>query len=110
MTTNTNPAQEVRGLNRHLKTLLLFVLAVLLVWWFGRGLNWAEVRDAVSHADFRYLAAATLTVSLTYLLRTYRWQALLKPLARASLRDLFIANVVGFSAFFLLGRAGEVVR
>ena len=111
MTTNTNPAtQESRGLNRHLKTLLLFVLAILLFWWFGRGLNWAEVRNSLSHADLKYLAVAILTVSLTYLLRAYRWQALLKPLTSASLRDLFIANVVGFSAFFLVGRAGEVVR
>jgi len=31
-------------------------------------------------------------------------------LAKAELRDLFIATVVGFSAFFLFGRAGEVVR
>ena len=95
---------------RYLKTSLLVLLAILIVWWFGRGLNWEEVRRAMSDADLRYLVAAILVVSLTYLLRSYRWQALLKPLTDSSLRDLFIANVVGFSGFFLLGRAGEVVR
>ena len=95
---------------KHLTTLLLFLLAILILWWFGRGLDWVEVRNSMSHADTKYLAAATFLVWLTYLLRAYRWQALLQPMANASLRDLFIANVVGFSAFFLAGRAGEVVR
>lgn len=110
MTTKTNLAPNEIGLNKYLKTFLLFLLALLILWWFGRGLNWSEVRSSMNHADLKYLAAASLVVSLTYLLRSYRWRALLKPLASAALKDLFIANVVGFSAFFLLGRAGEVVR
>lgn len=52
----------------------------------------------------------TLIISLAYLLRAYRWGALLAPLGPAGLRDLFIATTVGFGAVFLVGRAGEVVR
>jgi len=98
------------GLGKALKTLGLFGLAIVIFWWFGRGLDWVEVRNSISHADWRLLTLAVLFISLTYLLRAYRWRALLRPLARAELRDLFIATVTGFSAFFLLGRAGEVVR
>jgi len=102
--------QRNRRLPKHLKTLSLLLLAVVILWWFGKGVDWTEVRASIRHADIKYLVAATLVISSTYLLRTYRWRALLKPLAKANLKDLFIANVVGFSAFFVLGRAGEVVR
>ena len=88
----------------------LCLLAVGLLWWFGRSLNWAEVGQLVSHSDWRLLTLATLIVCLAYLLRAYRWGALLAPLGPARLRDLFIATTVGFSAVFLIGRAGEVVR
>jgi uncharacterized protein (TIRG00374 family) len=47
---------------------------------------------------------------LAYLLRAARWGALLAPLCPASLRNLFIATTVGFSAVLILGRMGEVVR
>ncbi|HEV2913249.1 MAG TPA: lysylphosphatidylglycerol synthase transmembrane domain-containing protein [Pyrinomonadaceae bacterium] len=97
-------------MRKHLKFIALVVLAALILWWFGRGLNWAEVRESVRLADARLLASAILVVSLTYLIRAYRWRALLAPLTPASLRELFVATTVGFGSVFLFGRAGEVVR
>jgi uncharacterized protein (TIRG00374 family) len=86
------------------------LLAVLILWWFGRNLNWTEVGRSVMAADWRLLAAGVVTVSITYLLRAYRWRTLLAPLTEAGLRPLFAATTVGFGAVFLFGRAGEVVR
>ena len=97
-------------LSQALKSLGLVCFGVVMLWWFGKGLNWPEVRRSISHADWGLLTLAVPVISLTYLLRAYRWRALLRPLVKAELRDLFIANVIGFTAFFLLGRAGEVVR
>jgi uncharacterized protein (TIRG00374 family) len=97
-------------LRKHLKFIALVALAALILWWFGRGLNWAEVRQSVSQADARLLAASIIVVCATYLLRAFRWRALLSPLTEASLRALFVATTVGFGAVFLFGRAGEVVR
>lgn len=88
----------------------LCLLAVAILWWFGRKLNWQEVRQAVSHADPYLLGLAVLVISLAYFFRAARWGALLAPLSPASLRNLFIATTVGFGAVFLFGRAGEVVR
>jgi uncharacterized protein (TIRG00374 family) len=93
-----------------LKFVALVLLAALILWWFGRGLNWTEVREAVGRSDGRLLAVAIAVVCLTYLLRAYRWRALLSPLTPASMRELFVATTVGFGAVFLFGRAGEVVR
>src|SRR5262245_30394892 len=88
----------------------LCLLALGLLWWFGRSLDWSEVRQSVSHSDWRLLALATVIVCFAYLLRAFRWGALLAPLGPARLRDLFIATTMGFSAVFLIGRTGEVVR
>ncbi|MFN2492227.1 MAG: lysylphosphatidylglycerol synthase transmembrane domain-containing protein [Pyrinomonadaceae bacterium] len=88
----------------------LCLLALGILWWFGRKLDWTEVRQAVGHANPYLLALAVIIISLAYLLRAARWGALLAPLSPASLRNLFIATTVGFGAVFLLGRTGEVVR
>ena len=97
-------------MRRYLKVIALCVLAALLLWWFGRGLDWAGVRGAVAQADAGLIAAAVALVVLTYFVRALRWRALLAPLTPVSLRELFAATTVGFGAVFLVGRAGEVVR
>lgn len=88
----------------------LCLLALGLLWLFGRKLNWDEVRRTVSQSNPYFLAAAVLIISLAYLLRACRWGALLKPIVHARLADLFAATTVGFTAVFLIGRTGEVVR
>ena len=88
----------------------LCFLALAILWWFGRKLDWGEVRQAVSHANPYLLGLAVLVISLAYFFRAARWGALLAPLSPASLRNLYIATTVGFGAVFLLGRTGEVVR
>lgn len=97
-------------MRKHLKFIALLLLAALILWWFGRGLDWAEVGRAVRQADARLLAMAVAVVCGTYLVRAYRWRALLAPLTKASMHGLFEATTVGFGAVFLFGRAGEVVR
>ena len=98
-------------MRKYLKFIVLCLLAALVLVWFGWNLDWAEASGAVRRADWRLIALAVVVVWATYLIRAFRWRALLKPLApRASLREAFAATTVGFSAIFLAGRAGEVVR
>jgi uncharacterized membrane protein YbhN (UPF0104 family) len=78
----------------------LCLLAIAILWWFGRKLDWQEVRQAVSHANPYLLGLAVLVISLAYFFRAARWGALLAPLSPASLRKLFIATTVGFGAVF----------
>jgi glycosyltransferase 2 family protein len=97
-------------LRRYLEFAALLLLAGLIFWWFGRGVDWAQVRLSVSQSDWRLVAAASAIVCGAYLVRAFRWRALLAPLTPASIRELFVATTVGFTAVFLVGRAGEVVR
>ncbi|HEX8719471.1 MAG TPA: lysylphosphatidylglycerol synthase transmembrane domain-containing protein [Pyrinomonadaceae bacterium] len=98
-------------MRKHLKFVALCLFAALALWWFGRGMDWAAAADAMRRADWPLVALAVGLVCGTCLIRALRWKTLLRPLAPdASPREAFAATCVGFSAIFLLGRAGEVVR
>jgi len=98
-------------LRKHLKFVALCLVAGLALWWFGRGMDWDRAWEAMRRADWPLVALAVSVVCATCLIRALRWKTLLRPLAPdASLREAFAATCVGFSAIFLLGRAGEVVR
>jgi len=51
-----------------------------------------------------------LVTLATFFLRAFRWQELLAPVKKMALGPIFTTTVMGFSAIFLLGRAGELVR
>jgi uncharacterized protein (TIRG00374 family) len=95
---------------KYLEFAALLLLAVIIVWWFGRRLDWVQVKLAVQNSDWRLILLGALVVLLGYLWRAIRWRAFLAPLTEASLREVWIATCVGFGAVLLIGRAGEVVR
>src|SRR5215204_5264255 len=101
---------NAQSYRKYVEFAVLCLLASVLLWWFGRNLDWVEVRQAVANADPYLLSAATLLICSVYLFRAFRWGALLKPLSAARLSDLFAATTIGFSGVFLIGRAGEFVR
>ncbi|MEN3328307.1 MAG: glycosyltransferase 2 family protein [Acidobacteriota bacterium] len=101
---------SAQSYRKYIEFTVLCLLAAALLWWFGRNLEWAEVGRAVRNADPLLLAAAVLVISAVYFFRAFRWGALLKPLSAARFPDLFAATAIGFSAVFLIGRAGEFVR
>lgn len=104
------PIRLKSSARKYLEFGALCVLAIAILWWFGRKLNWGEVRLAISLANWYLLGLAVVIICLSYLFRAYRWGALLAPLGPAKLRHLFAATTVGFGAVFLIGRMAEVVR
>ena len=88
----------------------LVLLAAALIWWFGRRLDWAQVKEALRRSDWRLIGVASVIIAIAYLFRALRWRAFLAPLTKASLREIWIATTVGFGAVLLIGRMGEVVR
>ena len=97
-------------MRKSLKFILLLLIAVFILWFFGRNLDWTEIKNDLSRANPYYLSLAALIICLGYLLRALRWRTLLAPITRTSLRELFAATTVGFSLIFIVGRAGEIVR
>lgn len=98
------------GAGRFLKFLILLLIAAVIIWFFGRGLDWQMVRESLAKARVDLVAYAVLIICLGYLLRAKRWQVLLEPITPTSLRELFATTTVGFTAIFFVGRTGEIVR
>src|SRR6478672_11613542 len=84
------------------------LLAVLLLYYALRGIDWREVRRIVSGASPSLLALAAMSVSLTLFLRAVRWRILLGAAAPIRLSTAFWANSAGsLGNNFLPARAGE---
>ncbi len=101
---------ETTELRKYLKFIILLLIAILILWFFGRNLDWQLVSSSFRRADPIYLAGSVLIICLGYLLRAVRWKVLLAPVTESSLRELFATTTVGFAAIFLIGRMGEIVR
>src|SRR4051812_16234132 len=93
------------------RTALVSLLAIALLAWFLRHANLADVWSQVRSARVDFLFYAFLFVGVTYLVRAWRWQMLLKPLGPTRFRTAFRTTVIGFAALSLLpARAGDLLR
>ena len=104
------PISWYRALRKYIKFIVLALVAVLIIWFFGRNLDWQLVSVSLSKANPWYLALSVAIISVGYLLRAIRWQVLLAPITESSLKELFATTTVGYAAIFFIGRAGEIVR
>src|SRR5262245_16958142 len=92
-------------------TLFIAALTLGLLWLFFRNIELHATWQAIAHARLGLILAAVLFTLMTYVLRAWRWQALLRPIGHARFRTAFRTTVIGFAAIFLLpGRVGEVLR
>jgi uncharacterized protein (TIRG00374 family) len=86
------------------------VLAALLLAFFLRGIDLAEIGRQVSSASGSWLAASVVLAIGTFLFRALRWTWLLRPVARVRFYPAFVATAFGFAANNLPGKVGEVLR
>jgi uncharacterized protein (TIRG00374 family) len=92
-------------------TLLIAALTLGLVGLFLRSIDLRRAWEATLGAHPGWIAAALATTVLTYVIRAWRWQALLRPIGAASFRAVFRTTVIGYAATSLLpARVGEVLR
>ena len=89
--------------------LILAVTAGLLAFFF-RDVDFAGVWAETRRANPWLLALAVAVTVLTYVLRAWRWQALLAPIGPTRFSPAFRTTVIGFAANTFLPRAGEVIR
>ena len=98
-------------MSTHTRTALVSLLAIALLGWFLSHANLAAVWQHVRSADVSMLILGVFFVALTYVARTFRWQALLSPLGPVRFRTTFRTTIIGFAALGLLpARAGDLLR
>lgn len=95
---------------------LVAAVLFLIVWHFHGSKDWQQFRwsrvwSLLIHADPSWLLAALGATYATYLFRAYRWKFFMDPFKPgSSVRVLFVGQILGFSAIYLIGRPGELVR
>jgi uncharacterized protein (TIRG00374 family) len=97
------------ALNARLKNAASLLVGILFVYWFAHKLSWFEIWAEVRKANLGQLSLALGLLVGTYLVRALRWRVFLAPMAKPPLTALFRATMIGFSALFVMGRAGEMI-
>src|SRR5436853_2951318 len=96
------------------KLLFLLVLTVIIVIGLYRAIgwefDWSLFVSSLWNVQPVWLTASIAATLFTYVARAFRWQVLLNPLKSVRMGQLISTNVLGFSAIYLIGRAGELVR
>jgi glycosyltransferase 2 family protein len=70
----------------------------------------AKLLDALRHANPFLLAISVLAIYGCYALRSLRWEVFQQNLGPSRFWNIYAMTLAGFSAVFLLGRAGEPIR
>jgi len=86
------------------------LLALLLLYFFFRGVDGRALGAALASAHPGWLSGILVSAAITYVLRAWRWGALLLPLAPVPLGRLVRVTVVGFMSGLFIPRASEIVR
>ena len=91
--------------------LVLCVIAAIVAYRMsGWKPDWALFFSTLENIRWSWLTASIIVTIFTHVVRALRWQVLLSPLKNIGASPLFTNTVMGFSAIFLLGRTGELVR
>jgi len=105
-------------LPRRLRTIVTqvgsFLLAGALLYLALRGVDFAEVIQALRRADYVWLLPLAGIVLLSHWLRAWRWQMMLDALPavgrRIPVSEAFAALMIGYMVNYAAPRLGEVVR
>src|SRR5262244_1672234 len=96
------------------KSLFFLCLAAISVYLLYKisawGFDWSLFLSSLRNVHPGWLGASIVATILTYVVRSFRWQVLLNPLKSVGIGTLSTTNLLGFSAIYLIGRPGELVR
>ena len=91
--------------------IVALLLAVALLYYSLRGIQWTEVGGLVAGAKLSYLGLGCCIITVSLFLRAFRWRILLTAEGAVTIPEAFWATSAGyFGNNFLPARAGELVR
>ena len=75
-----------------------------------RNVSLDELVASFKAIDPIYFLPALVITLLTYVVRAYRWQVLLRPFKQIPVKDIYAPLIIGFMGNILPARAGEFLR
>jgi uncharacterized protein (TIRG00374 family) len=101
---------------RQLVVLLLVLVVVITLIYRSRGaiglegFSWSRLASDLAQTRPLPLFLSMVGIYLAYALRSLRWARFSRHLGDIRFASVFASTLIGFTAVFLLGRAGEPVR
>ena len=97
------------------KKKIIFIVGILISiicsWLFARKIEWSQLSVALKDAKYIYIIPTLILIFVSHYLRAVRWSALIAPIKRVSVLNLFSATMIGFMANCVLpARIGEIIR
>jgi len=97
--------------SKFLKTAFWSALAVLLLWFSFRGVDWKEFWKVIRASHWGYVALAMAAGVLSFIIRALRWRLLLLPVEPETKRlDCYDGFTIGRLFNFIIPFFGEFVR
>ncbi|HVO57262.1 MAG TPA: lysylphosphatidylglycerol synthase transmembrane domain-containing protein [Dongiaceae bacterium] len=114
----TSGSEQKSGHSGAVKWLVIVALVVVVAYLVYRssgslgfaGFSGAKLWAAIRNTNLLWLGAGLVLIYGCYALRSVRWQIFQSNLGHAKFWEIYPATLAGFSAVFLLGRAGEPIR
>ena len=106
----------MRKILRNLLILAAMVGVLCLLLYHSRGalakegFSWTAMENSVRQTRIGLVLLAAGVIYLCYVIRAIRWMAFSRYLGKTRFWNVVASTFMGFSAIFLLGRAGEPVR
>ena len=102
-------------MNRHfsntLKLIAFIGFAVLLLWLVLRNQDLELLKSKLQHANYWFAVVALIFALLSNIVRSYRWNQLIKPLGyKPKVVNTFAALMIGYFTNLGIPRLGEVTR
>lgn len=97
-----------------LKYLMFLGLGIFLVWWSIQQIpddKWDDFVEAFSSANYLLLLPVFCILTISHLLRAYRWKLLIAPMGYSpAFTNTFFSIMIGYLANLAVPRLGEVLR
>jgi len=74
------------------------------------GFNWHKLTAAIAGTNIGLLILATASIYVSYAVRALRWARFSRYMGQPTFWNVYSSTIMGFTAIFILGRAGEPVR
>jgi uncharacterized protein (TIRG00374 family) len=102
---------HLEKISRNWKAIVGIALSLVFICMAFRRVDLRQMRQALAAADYWYLLPILAVTALSLVLRSLRWQYLLRPMNRVRVRILFASLSIGYMAnTFLPAHLGEIVR
>jgi uncharacterized protein (TIRG00374 family) len=89
----------------------LLAIGLTLCWLFFRNFNFSELKAALATGNFSWFYVVMLTTLVVYVIRTLRWQMLIRATGyTTSFHNAFAALSISYFVSLIIPRLGEVTR